>query len=282
MTHKYFKFCFDAVQINDKIRPNEQKRILNKIRTCILKSSIAKRKGRDKYNELLTFLKNVEKADTKLSFDGIISIDEISRPNWVSPDDLDDECPQLSINTDDSVSRELAALSNFVAPVFHTGRKIFIQERYFSPRKPRFRETFGAYLEKINEAGHHDLSIEYHLVNDASVNIEEYAEECSEFLTRYLYNKFSVNFFLWREEHGRQRFHARHIFSEKAGIRVDSGTDRSDRNADDQTYLNIMSDDNISRTLEELNERSSPFSLYGKITLYPSGETKIIDKNEAS
>ena len=31
------------------------------------KSSIAKRKGRDKYNELLTFLKNVEKADTKLS-----------------------------------------------------------------------------------------------------------------------------------------------------------------------------------------------------------------------
>ena len=81
--HKYFKFCFDAVQINDKIRPNEQKRILNKIRTCILKSSIAKRKGRDKYNELLTFLKNVEKADAKLSFDGIISIDEISRPNWV-------------------------------------------------------------------------------------------------------------------------------------------------------------------------------------------------------
>ena len=97
-----------------------------------------------------------------------------------------------------------------------------------------------------------------------------------------MYNKFSVNFFLWREEHGRQRFHARHIFSEKAGIRVDSGTDRSDRNADDKTYLNIMSDDNISRTLEELNERSSPFSLYGKITLYPSGETKIINKNEAS
>ena len=54
----------------------------------------------------------------------------------------------------------------------------------------------------------------------------------------------------------------RDIFSLRTPVRVDSGTDRGDTNADDKTYLNIMSDDNISRTLEELNENVSVFALW--------------------
>ena len=66
--------------------------------------------------------------------------------------------PSCLIKTDDSVSRELAPLSNAIAPFSHEAKNIHTRT-YFSPRLARFRETFGAYLEKINDAGRLDEGI---------------------------------------------------------------------------------------------------------------------------
>ena len=57
--------------------------------------------------------------------------------------------------------------------------------------------------------------------------------------------------------------------TERAGIRIDSGTDTIKDSEEDPTYLNIISTENPREARADFSEESNVYKLNGIITLKP-------------
>ena len=91
------------------------------------------------------------------------------------------------------------------------------------------------------------MTIEYHLVDKDKFGLEKFAEHCSSSLTKYLHDEYSGKVLSWESFENRQRVHARQIMTERAGIRIDSGTDTIKNYQEDVTYVNIISTENVRK-----------------------------------
>lgn len=280
LSRNYWHIFNESLKANNALSIIQKKKIVEKAKNLNQKAAIAKKPGRRPYDNTISYLDNVKLTNKEIEFDGILSEDELDLPNWLSIEDLDEESEQLVIKWDDKISREVTALSNAVGSVFFTGKHIKIQDYYFDPLADRFAKSFGAYISKIKEANHKEVTIEYHLVDKNKFGLEKFAEHCSSSLTKYLHDEYSVKFFHWESFENRQRVHARQIMTERAGIRIDSGTDTIKNYQEDVTYVNIISTENVREARADFSEESKVYKLNGIIVLNPSGETKIIEKNK--
>ena len=176
------------------------------------------------YDGTKPWLQNAENNHHSNPFRAIVATQNPrNQYHILQPDDLDDGCVLWHVAREKRIQRTAAALAACAAPIISQSQEILFVDPHFGPELPRYCATFNEFLRVIHSVCLFPIRIEYHLKEKS--NYAFFSSECSRRLPPLLTRGVEVRFVRWREKTNGEKFHARYLLTEKAGIRFETGLD---------------------------------------------------------
>lgn len=147
--------------------------------------------------------------------------------------------PLWAVERERKVARTVDALGVAVAPLLRMSNRILFVDKMFNPDDlefPRWRDTLQCFIAQAIQ-GQTDMPVfEYHCGIDQEefgkpeVERTRYFQQvCQEKITPFLPVGVQITVTRWDQNYGGDFFHDRYILTEKGGIRIGWGLDRSKR-----------------------------------------------------
>lgn len=160
--------------------------------------------------------------------DYLLLADEISRTT-----------PLWAVERDRKVTRTVDALGAAVAPLLRISNRILFVDKMFNPDSlefPRWRDTLQRFIKLAVQERVEMPVFEYHCaIEDGEFGkpeaerISYFQKICQEKITPILPVGAKITITRWDQNYGGDFFHDRYILTEKGGIRIGWGLDRSKR-----------------------------------------------------
>ena len=223
------------------------------------------RKGRD-YDPEETWIDNAISQDAREPFRAIVMKSPLTEgcEKALDVQDLDEDPPLWAVPREAKVARLARDIVQFIGPLLEISRKILFVDPYFDPgiRKwiPLIRESL-----KVATAGGRSLDrVEIHtLDSEKRLEPEEFKRRCEQFLAPAVPKGVSLRIVRWKEKD--EKFHARYVFTDRGGYRLETGLDEGGR-AETQD-VSLLDDKLYRERLRQFEEGSTVFELSDEFRL---------------
>lgn len=169
------------------------------------------------------WLSNAQTAHVANPFTAILCDQDDPAKQLIDVNICDETNPLFSANTTLTVKRNADELAQVANLMLHNCRVLRLIDPYFDPRRPKWRRSLGAMLEKIPDI--RKVACEYHILEkDNSPTTEELILRLRH-LRDAIPDGGTLRIIRWRERDGGERFHRRYVLTENAGLNYEGGLD---------------------------------------------------------
>lgn len=233
------------------------------------------RRGR-KFNHDKPWKANAEREHQRLPFAAMVEPFASSDGFHCTLDDFEEEHAPACLRDDQHVStlpKQPCEIANSLFPMLRCAKAIRFVDPYFlrgsksgsanpfSTKHGKVVQAIGSLLSGINRV---PQIIEFHLKiidgdreeGNAEAQLRLFTKEMEAFIPR----QWSAKAFIWREQLGGRRFHARYILTDVGGVGSEYGLDQGNSLAD-QTDLYLLTDKLLLQRTADFDCSSKAFSL---------------------
>ena len=185
--------------------------------------------------------------------------------------DLGDE--RWAAETQQIIERDANAIAACVGPIGRISDHLLIIDPYFN-EDAKWQRSLIAILNACRAEDGHFSRIEVHTRDfngedrssghraPAASKIRILQAELTKTLPRKLPTNIQVQFFVWREREGGDRYHRRYVLTERGGISVEGGLDRGTEGQ--TTDVSLLSENVFVQRWKEYQIETSAFDLVGE------------------
>ena len=167
------------------------------------------------YDVVKPWVDNAAEQHAKAPFKTVISTE--ARPGFVHIDDVDPT--SFPGSRDTSVTGSIENIMNAIRPLLNVSGSLYLVDPYFQPWAARTRELLSAVLTARKQGAEFKA-----FVSSKEWPELEYADKkIREALPRLSSHNGNFKVAVCNDEESTARMHARYLFSEKGGVRLDKG-----------------------------------------------------------
>lgn len=244
---EWFKKAWEACE---SFKPEQRWKAEIELRRIKQQASI--KSGRN-YNGAMGWQKNALTQHTINPFRAIIVKHPLETGEHIlAADDITHTTPCWAVARERKVPRTVDELGSAVARLLRISNRILFVDKMFNPYNttefPRWRETLERFILVATHGRETVPEFEYHCGIDneefgkpTAQRIEEFQNICIQQISTILPAGCSITIMRWDQHHGGDFFHDRYILTEKGGVRISWGLDRSKR-AEETTDVTLLDD----------------------------------------
>lgn len=187
------------------------------------------------FNAKSPWLDNAVREHARQPFHAIISEWPSATEDWhLELARLGPETPRWNVESERCVERTASSLITCMLPLVHRSREILFVDPHFTPDRSRYQNALRSYLDAAHDGNrdyrrievHAKLSVHDHATADQRRSwLDQFVADCNRCLPRQFRRGIRIAIYVWEEQPGSEKMHARYVLTECGGIRIDAGLD---------------------------------------------------------
>lgn len=206
---------------------------------------------------------NARTSHRSLPFDAILCDtpdEENQEYNLDDLNSLDENCPDFWRDNQSFSLRKLASeMANTFAPLLRASNHIVFVDPYFDPSRPKWQKPLRQFIRTTTDNNGRRPKFELHFSLQGieaspgrDISPTGLLAECKEKFAFDLPKNLSLRCAVWDRIPEEQRFHARFILTDLAGVASEHGLDEAGQNEEFEFFL--MADDHCKKASERFLE----------------------------
>jgi len=223
------------------------------------------------WDPALGWLSNAEAEHKRRPFHAIVARANPNRNSAVlEVDDIDETNPLWKCRTEITVPRVARDMADAVGSLLRIGREIVFVDPYFSPDKPRYRNSLREFLCIVlaDRIQVQPTRIEVHTSD--RLGADWFADECKRLLPPLIPRGLSVRFVQWRQRQSGEKLHNRYILTDIGGVSFHSGLDEGEPGETDE--ISLMDAEAYRFRYDQYAGGSPAFDLVGDVVVQGAKE----------